>query len=233
MRSARPSASAVLPTPGSPTSSGLFLRRRQSTWIIRSSSSRRPISGSIFPSAARAIEIGGVGLERIRRRRCFALSLTRLRGHRLALGAVRDDAKQRQPVDALAAQEVGGVALFLLQHEHQQAARVHVLGAGHRRMDDRLLDDPIEARRRLRLRRVRRRNRREGFRQHLVHLPPERFEIDAAHRQHVAAVLFVGNRAQQVLERHGVVTPLGGQAEGALDRLERFGRERDRRLCHY
>jgi hypothetical protein len=37
---ARPSAMAVLPTPGSPTSSGLFLRRRQSTWMQRSTSAR-------------------------------------------------------------------------------------------------------------------------------------------------------------------------------------------------
>ena len=55
MRSARPSASAVLPTPGSPISSGLFFRRRDSTWIMRSSSSARPISGSILPSRARCV----------------------------------------------------------------------------------------------------------------------------------------------------------------------------------
>ena len=38
MRCARPSTIAVLPTPGSPTKIGLFLRRRLSTWIVRSSS---------------------------------------------------------------------------------------------------------------------------------------------------------------------------------------------------
>jgi hypothetical protein len=32
---ARPSAIAVLPTPGSPTSSGLFFERRHRTWIVR------------------------------------------------------------------------------------------------------------------------------------------------------------------------------------------------------
>src|SRR5471032_1340606 len=52
MRQARPSAMAVLPTPASPTSSGLFLRRRHRIWITRSTSSSRPISGSILPSAA-------------------------------------------------------------------------------------------------------------------------------------------------------------------------------------
>ena len=64
MRSARPSASAVLPTPGSPTSSGLFLRRRHSTWIIRSISSWRPISGSMPPLRGARDQIVGKRLER-------------------------------------------------------------------------------------------------------------------------------------------------------------------------
>ena len=47
--SAKPSAMAVLPTPGSPTSSGLFFLRRHSVCITRSISSTRPTTGSIFP----------------------------------------------------------------------------------------------------------------------------------------------------------------------------------------
>ena len=49
---ARPSAIAVLPTPGSPTNSGLFFCRRHSTWMVRLISASRPISGSILPSRA-------------------------------------------------------------------------------------------------------------------------------------------------------------------------------------
>ena len=49
---ARPSAIAVLPTPGSPTSSGLFFCRRHSTWMVRWTSASRPISGSMRPSRA-------------------------------------------------------------------------------------------------------------------------------------------------------------------------------------
>jgi len=52
MRQASPSAIAVLPTPASPTSSGLFLRRRHSTCTTRSTSDSRPISGSMRPSFA-------------------------------------------------------------------------------------------------------------------------------------------------------------------------------------
>jgi hypothetical protein len=48
-REASPSAIAVLPTPDSPTNTGLFLRLRHSTSIVRWSSSVRPIRGSSSP----------------------------------------------------------------------------------------------------------------------------------------------------------------------------------------
>ncbi len=52
IRWASPSAIAVLPTPGSPIRTGLFLVRRDSTWITRRISSSRPITGSSLPWAA-------------------------------------------------------------------------------------------------------------------------------------------------------------------------------------
>ena len=55
MRRARPSTTAVLPTPGSPMRTGLFLVRRESTWMVRRTSSSRPMTGSILPSRARAV----------------------------------------------------------------------------------------------------------------------------------------------------------------------------------
>ncbi len=55
--SANPSAMAVLPTPASPTNSGLFLRLRHRTWMVRSTSLARPISGSILPSRARSFRL--------------------------------------------------------------------------------------------------------------------------------------------------------------------------------
>ena len=55
MRRARPSTMAVLPTPGSPISTGLFFVRRDSTWMTRRISSSRPMTGSILPSRARAV----------------------------------------------------------------------------------------------------------------------------------------------------------------------------------
>src|ERR1039457_5800669 len=51
-RCASPSTIAVLPTPGSPISTGLFLVRRESTWITRRISSSRPITGASLPADA-------------------------------------------------------------------------------------------------------------------------------------------------------------------------------------
>ena len=52
IRWARPSTTAVLPTPGSPMRTGLFLVRRLSTWITRRISASRPMTGSSRPSSA-------------------------------------------------------------------------------------------------------------------------------------------------------------------------------------
>jgi len=55
IRLASPSTIAVLPTPGSPISTGLFFVRRESTWITRRISSSRPMTGSSFPSRAASV----------------------------------------------------------------------------------------------------------------------------------------------------------------------------------
>ena len=52
MRWARPSTMAVLPTPGSPIRTGLFLVRRARIWMTRSISVSRPITGSSLFSRA-------------------------------------------------------------------------------------------------------------------------------------------------------------------------------------
>ena len=55
MRCAKPSTTAVLPTPASPVRIGLFCRRRISTSMIWRISSSRPRIGSISPDAALAV----------------------------------------------------------------------------------------------------------------------------------------------------------------------------------
>ena len=54
IRCARPSATAVLPTPGSPIRTGLFLVLRERIRITFRISASRPITGSIFCSLARS-----------------------------------------------------------------------------------------------------------------------------------------------------------------------------------
>ena len=56
MRCASPSTMAVLPTPGSPMSTGLFLVRRQRICTRRSSSRSRPIRGSSWLSKAACVK---------------------------------------------------------------------------------------------------------------------------------------------------------------------------------
>ena len=55
IRRARPSTIAVFPTPGSPTSTGLFLVRRLRIWMVRRISSSRPTTGSSFPDRANSV----------------------------------------------------------------------------------------------------------------------------------------------------------------------------------
>ncbi|MCY1226937.1 hypothetical protein D9M72_391870 [compost metagenome] len=54
IRWASPSTMAVLPTPGSPISTGLFLVLRESIWTTRRISASRPMTGSSFPVRASA-----------------------------------------------------------------------------------------------------------------------------------------------------------------------------------
>ena len=56
MRCANPSATAVLPTPGSPIKTGLFLLRLSRICMMRRISSSRPITGSSLPSLARRVK---------------------------------------------------------------------------------------------------------------------------------------------------------------------------------
>ncbi|MEY9487307.1 hypothetical protein RKD26_003101 [Streptomyces calvus] len=56
IRWASPSTTAVLPTPGSPMRTGLFLVRRDSTWTTRRISWSRPMTGSSLPSRAAAVK---------------------------------------------------------------------------------------------------------------------------------------------------------------------------------
>ena len=57
IRSARPSTTAVLPTPASPVRIGLFWRRRIRMSTIWRISASRPMTGSISPFLARSVRL--------------------------------------------------------------------------------------------------------------------------------------------------------------------------------
>ena len=65
IRWARPSTIAVLPTPGSPISTGLFLVRRERIWMTRRISSSRPITGSTLPAAASLSQVAAIFFQRL------------------------------------------------------------------------------------------------------------------------------------------------------------------------
>src|SRR5438067_289020 len=75
-RRARPSTIAVLPTPGSPMSTGLFFVRRESTCITRRISLSRPITGSILPRRANSV----------RSRPYYAIALAQKSGKKMFVG---------------------------------------------------------------------------------------------------------------------------------------------------
>ncbi len=62
---ASPSTMAVLPTPDSPISTGLFLVRRASTRIMRKISFSRPMTGSSRPSRARLGQVAAILFQRL------------------------------------------------------------------------------------------------------------------------------------------------------------------------
>ena len=116
---ARPSAMAVLPTPASPTYSGLFLRRRHRISMVRSTSSVRPISGSILPSCASWLRFDGVLVER-----AAAVTVPLGLAAGLFLGGLllgdlretmRDEIDHVETGDLRAIQQVHGMALLLAE----------------------------------------------------------------------------------------------------------------------
>ena len=139
---------AVLPTPGSPISTGLFLVRRASTWMVRRISSSRPITGSSLPSRASAVTsrayffsasklASAFGLSTLRPLRMSVTALSsacgvragvaqRARGRRVGGGE-----RHQQPVlrDVLVA-GLGGGLLRGVQHAHQFGRDLRLAGAG-------------------------------------------------------------------------------------------------------
>ena len=137
-----------------------------------------------------------------------------------------------EPIDALLAQEVRGVALLFLQQEHQQRAALHLLRARRGGMHHGALDDAIEAERRFGLDGFLAGHRREGAIEHLFEIGLERREVDAAARQDVARLRILDQRVQHVLEADEIVAAIRRDAKRAADAFERIGCERNGGAAH-
>ena len=148
---------AVLPTPASPTYSGLFFRRRQSTCTVRSSSDLRPISGSMWPLAASAlssVQYASSGF--FAGRRAFvvvaahaadAFTLVAARAAALAvallLDAVADVVEEVVAGDAFFLEEEERLAVGLAEQRDQHVGRVHHLLLGGQRVEGGALQHPL------------------------------------------------------------------------------------------
>ena len=95
---------AVLPTPGSPISTGLFLVRRESTWMTRRISSSRPITGSSLPWRRQLRQIAAVFFER------FVGGFGILGGDALAAADLLQGPHQALARDAELAEQLAGGA---------------------------------------------------------------------------------------------------------------------------
>ena len=131
---ASPSTMAVLPTPGSPMSTGLFFVRRARIWMTRWISFSRPITGSSLLSRANDGEVAAELVQRGRGllRRRLRLLLARLRGGALVVAGAADlQDGLPQPVggDVVPRQVAGHDASLLLDGGQQEVLGADVLVA--------------------------------------------------------------------------------------------------------
>ena len=217
---ARPSAIAVLPTPASPTNTGLFLRRRQSTSIVRWSSSVRPISEA---GAGAFREVRAVGGKRVaRRRRSFIAAAghrvgqrgIRRAGDRRLRDPVRDVLQHVEPCHALCREQLRRECLRLLEDGRADVSSLHFRALRALDMEHGGLQDAAERRSLLRLALFATLLLFDRFVEIRVQVAPQPRQIGAARGEDPFAVGVVRERVQQMLERHVGVTPRHGLAVG-------------------
>jgi hypothetical protein len=96
---------AVLPTPGSPISTGLFLVRRLRIWMTRRISSSRPMTGSSLPLRAVLGQVAAILGERL------VLGLRVVAGHALVAANAGQRLHDGVVVDAVAGQQIAHVVI--------------------------------------------------------------------------------------------------------------------------
>ena len=135
---------AVLPTPGSPISAGLFLVRRDRIWMTRSISFSRPMTGSILPARTASVRLmpswSTVGV-------LLARFVSVVGPGAARLGQDADDlVADLVQVDAQGLEHARGDALALAHQAEQQVLGADVVVAQPARLVDGQLDDALGAR---------------------------------------------------------------------------------------
>ena len=218
MRCARPSTIAVLPTPGSPISTGLFLVRRCRIWMVRRISSSRPITGSSLPWRARSVRSMRVFLQRL------ALAFGFLRVDAGAAAHRVDRALERLAGEAVLLQQPAGVALVVGQRQQEQFRGDELVAAlgrflvGEVEQVAELARDGDLAALALDLGQA---LDRLGERR----LEPRHGDAGAGEQRRGAAVLLVEQRREQVLRLDEAVVVAERHALGIGERLLELGRE--------
>ncbi len=106
---------AVLPTPGSPMSTGLFFVLRDRIWMTRRISASRPMTGSSLPAAASATRSTAVLVQ------CLVGAFGRGRGHSLVAAHRRELLQELVPGQPLPAQQPArtGLGTFFEQGDEE------------------------------------------------------------------------------------------------------------------
>ena len=244
---ARPSAIAVLPTPGSPTSSGLFFWRRHSTWIVRCDlgfAADQRIDPAVLGFL---VEVYAVGVERGFLFLLFGSFLRILGVARFVLlfGAARrlGGVRQARPLgDAMAdvidrvvarhvllLQEERGMAFAFGENRHQHIGARHLFAARRLDVNHRALHDALESGGRLGLLAGLDDQVFEFRIDILGQILAQDVEIDAAGAHHRGRVAVVDQRQQEMFQRRIFVPPLVGDGERPVQGL--FQCARKRRHC--
>ena len=221
MRSAKPSTTAVLPTPASPVRIGLFWRRRVRMSMIWRISKSRPRTGSISPAFAPGRQVDRELVERLRPARDARGAARRVAGRRLAerrrvavLGRARDDLRRtpsgaprrRSPRTPWRSRARGGRGRRSSRSARRMCAGADPRGAELDRADEpRLLDQ---------LREAGRERRRAGVaglepveRPHEVLREPRLVDLEAAQDPVEVGVRRLAELEEQVLDVDVVVRP--------------------------
>ena len=228
MRLARPSARAVLPTPASPTYSGLFLRRRHRIWMVRSTSSARPTSGSILPLRAISLRL----LANSARASALPSPSRAFPGlalaFRLAAGfvflallgdAVRQVIDHVQAGHVLLGQEIHGMRVLLAEDRHQHVGAGDLLLARGLHVVDRALQHALEAQGGLGVAAVVFGQARDRGFDRLFQVVAQARSIAAAGLEHGLGRGVVQQGQQQVLHGHEFMPGLAGALVALADGL--------------